>query len=96
MEREGYEGLIEGFFSLPAELLTAISTVIGFALLGNLTSNQQNSLGYVFELIGEILQTNANQRFLLEAEAQQKVLDCMQRQIDELRRRIDGCGNAGQ
>lgn len=84
------DGLLEEFFSLPAELFTAMATVVGFAFLGDLTSNQQNSLGYFFALIGNILQTNANQRFLLEANQQSDQMQSLQRQIDELRRRLDG------
>ena len=33
-----------GFFGLPAELMSALGTVLGLALLGKLDYNQQNSL----------------------------------------------------
>ncbi|MEA5039607.1 MAG: hypothetical protein VB086_07185 [Clostridiaceae bacterium] len=89
MGNTGADNLLDGLFGLPAELYTAVTTVLGFALLDNLTSNQQNSLGYLFALIGNILQTNANQRFLLEAKQQSEQMKSLQCQIDELRRRLE-------
>ena len=59
-----------GFFGLPAELMSALGTVLGFALLGKLDYNQQNSLGSWLELIGQILESNAAQGQLLQAQQQ--------------------------
>jgi hypothetical protein len=91
MSRIGGGGsLLDGFFDLPAELMTALGTVIGFAVLGDLNSNQQNSLGNFLILIGQILETNANQRFLFESDRQTAQMQAMQRQIDEILRRLGG------
>lgn len=57
----------EGFFDLPAPLLTAVGTVLGFALLGGLDYNQQNSLGNWLMLIAQILETSSAQGQLLAA-----------------------------
>ena len=83
-------GLLKGFFDLPPELMTAVATVLGFALMGNLDANQQNSLGNFLILVGQLLETSANQSFLLQANQQTDQMEALQRQIDELRRRLDG------
>ena len=44
--------LKDSFFDLPAEVTTALGTLAGFALMGRLTTNQQNSLGNLLELTG--------------------------------------------
>ena len=59
-------------------------------MLGDLNSNQQNSLGNFLILIGQILETNANQRFLFESDRQTAQMQAMQRQIDEILRRLGG------
>ena len=71
------------FFDLPAELMTALGTVLGFALTGGLTYAQQNSLGNWLELIGQILDTNASQGQLLQANDTSRRLDAMERELIE-------------
>ncbi len=58
--------LSQSFFSLPAEVMTALGVILGFALMGDLTADEQNSLGNFLMLISQILETNATQRQLLE------------------------------
>lgn len=77
-----------GFFGLPAELMSALGTVLGFALLGRLDYNQQNSLGSWLELIGQVLESNAAQGQLLQAQQQSDRLDVLERQIEELRQEL--------
>lgn len=88
----------EGFFDLPAPLLTAIGTVLGFALLGKLDYNQQNSLGNWLMLLAQILETNSAQAQLLAANRSQSAqatgsatlrLEALERQLQELQRRLD-------
>lgn len=88
----------EGFFDLPAPLLTAIGTVLGFALLGKLDYNQQNSLGNWLMLIAQILETYSAQAQLLAANQSQNAqatggatlrLEALERQLQELQRRLD-------
>lgn len=85
--------LTDRFFDLPAELMTALGTVLGFALTGGLTYAQQNSLGNWLELIGQILDTNAAQGQLLQAQDNGRRLDLLEREMAALRqelRRIQG------
>ena len=76
------------FFDLPAELMTALGTVLGFALTGGLTYAQQNSLGNWLELIGQILETNASQGQLLQANDTSRRLDAMERELAALRQEL--------
>ena len=76
---------MQWFFGLPPELMTALATVLGFALMGDLNANQQNSLGNCLMLIAQVLETNATQQQLLQGNAQNQQLADMQRSIDELR-----------
>lgn len=88
----------EGFFDLPAPLMTAIGTVLGFALLGRLDYNQQNALGNWLMLIAQILETNSAQAQLLAADQSKNAqatggatlrLEALERQLQELQRRLD-------
>ncbi len=80
------------FFDLPAELLTALGTVLGFALTFPLNYNQQNSLGNWLELIGQILDANAAQGQLLQQQQQSNQqsqrLDALERELTALRQEI--------
>ena len=76
------------FFDLPAELMTALGTVLGFALTGGLTYAQQNSLGNWLELIGQILDTNASQGQLLQAHDTSRRLDALERELAALRQEL--------
>lgn len=78
----------KGFFDLPAELLSALGTVLGFALLGRLDYNQQNSLGSWLELIGQILESNAAQGQLLQAQQQSDRLTAVEQELITLRREM--------
>lgn len=78
----------KGFFDLPAELMSALGTVLGFALLGGLDYNRQNSLGGWLELIGQVLESNAAQGQLLQAQAQNDRLAAVERELAALRREI--------
>lgn len=75
-----------GFFDLPAELMTALGTVLGFALLGGLDYNQQNSLGGWLELIGQVLESNAAQGQLLQEQTQNDRLAAVEQELAALRR----------
>lgn len=78
-----------GFFGLPAELMSALGTVLGFALLGGLDYNQQNSLGSWLELIGQVLESNAAQGQLLQQQqqnqSQERRLEVLERELSALR-----------
>lgn len=85
--------LLESFFSLPPQLMTALGTVLGFAVLGGLDGDQQNALGNFLMLIAQIMETNAAQLQLLEDQqnarqtARQEAQ--LQDQLDEIRRRLN-------
>lgn len=91
--------LSDWFFDLPAELLTALGTVLGFALTYPLNYAQQNSLGNWLELIGQILDTNAAQGQLLQqqqqSDQQSQRLDALERELADLRREIRRLGQSG-
>ena len=78
-----------GFFDLPAELMSALGTVLGFALVGRLDYNQQNSLGGWLELIGQVLESNAAQGQLLQAREQGDRLAAVERELAALRRELE-------
>lgn len=77
------------FFSLPPEVMTALATLIGFALLDDMTADQQNSLGNFLMLIGQVLETSANQKQLLSDIEQNRLISQMQCEINELKRKMD-------
>lgn len=56
-----------GLFSLSAIEFNLLATVIGFAITPTLTTNEQNSLGNFFTLIGQILMTANAQNITLSA-----------------------------
>lgn len=75
--------------------MSAIATVIGFALLGDLSADEQDSLGNFLMLIGQILETVSSQKQLLEDLAQAKKMDqltctveSLQKQVAELQQRL--------
>ncbi|MBQ9536007.1 MAG: hypothetical protein IJU78_09210 [Clostridia bacterium] len=79
---------LKDFFDLPPALMTAIATVLGFALLGELTANQQNSLGNFLMLTAQVLETNASQQQLLEGRQQGGELSELRESVEELRREL--------
>ena len=84
--------LTDRFFDLPAELLTALATVLGFALVGPLTYDQQDVLGNWLELVGEILETSAAQGQLLQqrqqSAQQDRRLDALERELAAVRQEL--------
>lgn len=80
--------LTERFFDLPAELMTALGTVLGFALTGGLTYAQQNSLGNWLELVGQILDANASQGQLLQAADTDRRLEALEQELAVLKREL--------
>lgn len=80
--------LTDRFFDLPAELLTALGTVMGFTLTYPLNYAQQNSLGNWLELIGQILDTNAAQGQLLQQMQQQQQSNQQAQRMDQMEREL--------
>ena len=80
---------MNGFFGLPAEVMSALGTVLGFALLGKLDYNQQNTLGNWLELIGQVLETNAAQGQVLQAQEQGDRLAALEGELAALRREVE-------
>lgn len=79
----------DGFWGLPAPLMSALGTVLGFALLGGLDMNQQNVLGNWLELIGQVLETNSAQLQLLQSRQQGDRLEAVEGQTAALRRELE-------
>ena len=75
------------FFDMPSELMTALATVLGFALLGDMDADQQNAVGNFLMLIGQILTTDATQAQTLQAREdarQQKEIEARLQRLEEL------------
>lgn len=81
--------ILESFFSLPPELMTALGTVLGFATLGDLTADQQNSLGNFLILIGQILETNSSQKQLLQDLAAAQSMEQLRQEVRQLKQQLD-------
>ena len=75
----------DGFFELPAEVTTALGTLAGFAFLGKLTINQQNALGNLLELTGQVMLANAAQQQLM----QQTPVEGLKDRLEALERRLE-------
>lgn len=69
--------------------MTALGTGLGFALVGHLNADQQNSLGNFLMLISQILTTHAGQQQLLSDERSGQTLASVQQQIACLQARLD-------
>lgn len=74
------------FFDMPSELMAALGTVMGFALMGEMDADQQNAVGNFLMLIGQILTTDATQAQTLQARQsadQQKQLEMRVRDLEQ-------------
>lgn len=84
-----------GFFGLPAPLVSALGTVLGFALLGGLDVNQQNVLGNWLELVGQVLETNSAQMQLLQSRQQNDRLTALEQDVQRLQALLENhCSTA--
>ena len=72
-------------FSLPPKQLAILSTVIGIALIDDLTVDQQNVLGNFLVSVGQTIFTAAAQQQLQESEESQ---DEIKDEIDNLKKQI--------
>lgn len=76
MDKEAFNNFINqdfnkfsnGLFSLSAFEFALVGTIIGFTVSSTLSSNQQNSLGNFFTLIGQVLMTENAQNITLAQE----------------------------
>lgn len=70
---QDFKSFSDALFSLNAYEFTLLGTVIGFAISPLLTTNQQNSLGNFFDLVGQVLMTvNAQNITLAQAKRKNK------------------------
>ena len=79
------------FFNMPSELMAALGTVIGFALLGEMDADQENAVGNFLMLIGQILTTDATQAQTLQgrqAAEQQEALEQRVRQLPNAHNKV--------
>ena len=81
--------LSQSFFNLPGEVMSALAVILGFALLGDMTSDEQNSLGNFLMLISQILETTATQRQLLEAQQGDAQMAEIQNQLKDILTRLE-------
>ncbi len=86
--------------NISPKLFTLSATTIGFILLDDLTANEQNALGNWLMLVAQVLCTNAFYRQVIDERKQkqnknesntdptylmQKMVNALQKQIDELK-----------
>lgn len=86
--------------NISPKLFTLSATTIGFLLLDDLTANEQNALGNWLMLVAQVLCTNGFYRQVIEERRQnqnqnqsntdptylmQKMVNALQKQIDELK-----------
>jgi hypothetical protein len=79
---------LKSLLHLPAEVMTGLATAIGFALIGNLDADEQNALGNMLFLIGQILSSNATQLQANTSDASDPTEQLKQR-IAALEKRLD-------
>ena len=79
---------LKNILHLPAEVMTGLSTAIGFALIVNLDADEQNALGNMLFLIGQILSSNATQ--LQADQSSNDPTDMLIQRISALEKRL-GC-----
>ena len=85
--------LSQSFFNLPGEVMSALAVILGFALLGDMTSDEQNSLGNFLMLISQILETTATQRQLLEDRQSNAQMAEIQNQLKDILTRLEKLEN---
>ena len=83
----------QSFFNLPGEVMSALAVILGFALLGDMTSDEQNSLGNFLMLISQILETTATQRQLLEDRQSNQQMTEIQNQLKDITSRLEKLEN---
>ena len=72
---------------LSPEEFSALSVLIGFALLPGLTANQQNSLGNFLMGVGQVLETAAAQQAVIDDKRSNQISE-LQAQIKRLEARL--------
>lgn len=80
---------LKSLLHLPAEAMTGLATVVGFVLIGNLTADEQNALGNMLFLIGQILSSNATQEQALEPASPSDELSRRIAALEEKLRRLE-------
>lgn len=81
---------------MPAELMSALATVLGFAFLGDLTANEQNSLGNFLMLIAQVMITNATQQQLLNSPVSSQDFSVHEKRITALENALRSMQNGSQ
>lgn len=78
-------------FSLPPAAAAALTALLGFALSGELTYAQQNALGNLLMLVGQVLETMSAQGQLQESAvpSSESRLDRIEQELLALQKRLD-------
>lgn len=78
---------------IPPKIFTLSATAIGYLLLDDLTSTQQNAVGNWFMLIGQILCTNGSYQFHKEqgptVKSNADAINTLTSTIDKIRRELE-------
>ena len=80
---------LKNLLHLPAEAMTGLATVVGFVLIGNLSADEQNALGNMLFLIGQILSSNATQEQANQSQSPTQDTLSLQNRIAALEERLN-------
>lgn len=80
---------LKNLLHLPAEAMTGLATVVGFVLIGNLSADEQNALGNMLFLIGQILSSNATQEQANQSQSPAQDTLSLQNRIAALEERLN-------
>ena len=76
------------FFDLPPRTITLIAILLGFLMIDDLTSDEQDTLGNFLQLIGQTLETNSAQAQLLDDRKQDQKMKEMEDRIKQLEKKV--------
>ena len=100
-----FKSFSEWLFSLSAFEFTSYGTVIGYLISSVLTTNQQNSLGNFFELVGQVILTfnaqnstlqskkNSNQNLSNHVNYENEIFENLYSKISSLEKEINSLKN---
>ncbi|MEG2457447.1 MAG: hypothetical protein RSB41_00960 [Bacilli bacterium] len=74
---------MDELFNTNPRVTTALSALIGYILIDNLTANEQNALGNWIILIGQILVTNSTSQILIENRVNSKIINLNKKEVKE-------------
>lgn len=75
---------IQDIFTANPIVSTIVSAIIGLALIGDLTAQEQNALGNWFMLLAQVLVTNSTSQNIIQSRAQGPVLNINSKKVKSI------------